>query len=405
MHSEPILVIGGGLAAATCVTALREHGYTGELTLVSDEKHLPYERPPLSKDFLQGNSGLADFTVADDDWYRTHEVQLHLGVAAESIDRAGRTVQCTDGRILEYGQLVLATGSRANTGQGLPGSELPGVHVLRTVDDARTLRQVLLEGTRVAIIGSGWIGMEAAASARQRHAEVTVVSPSTTPLAAALGEGFGSYLTGLHRDAGVRLVLDTRVNRIEARGRELILHAGDRQISADTVLLAIGASPNLELARDAGLETDDGVVTDASLRTSDGRILAIGDIARSFNTRLRRQLRVEHWDNAIRQAKLAASTLTGGDAEYDWYPYFFTDQFDLGMEFVGHRLDGDTEVVRGNRQEGQFIMFWLREGRISAAMNVNIWDVNDSLRALLGRQVAPDRLADNSIPLDQLADR
>ena len=403
MDKDPIIVVGGGLAGATCVAQLRERGFDGPLGLISAERHLPYERPPLSKDYLQGNSEPADFTVKDEAWYREHEVQVQLGTTATGIDRDARKLQLSDGASLDYGHLVLATGSRANPGKDIPGAQLPGVHVLRTVDDAQALRRTLLEGTRIAIIGSGWIGMEAAASARQQRAEVTVISPSRLPLADTLGQTFGNHLADLHREAGVRLMLKTRVERIERRENELVVHAGHRQVSADTVLLATGAIPNLELAQAAQLETADGVITDAALRTSDSRILAIGDIAQAFNTRLRQQLRVQHWDNAIRQGKLAAATLTGGQEDYDWLPYFFTDQFGLGMEFVGHRKPDDPEVLRGSVEDGEFILFWLHGGRVSAAMNVNTWDVNPALRALLGQQVDPARLADPGIGLDQLA--
>lgn len=402
MTESPIVIIGGGLAGATTAAELRGRGYTGKLSLLCAESHLPYERPPLSKDFLQGKNDLPDFTVHDGQWYAEHDVELKLDTAVTAIDRSAKQLTLSDGSTLGYAQLVLATGSYANTGGGIEGADLPGVRVLRTIDDARNLRESLKEGTRLAIVGSGWIGMEAAASARQQGAEVTVISPSRIPLSNVLGENFGNHLTRMHQEHGVQFELATHVDRIERSGQQLIVHAGSWQATADVVLLAIGASPNIELAAASGIETDHGVVVDASLRSSDAAVLAIGDIAQAFNTTLRRQLRVEHWDNAIRQGKLAAATLTDGGGEYDWQPYFFTDQFDLGMEYVGDRHPEDEEVVRGDFSDGEFIIFWLRDDRVSAAMNVNIWDVNDTLRALIGQRVHPERLADTSIELAQL---
>lgn len=403
MSEAPVIIIGGGLAGATAASELRERGYGGAVTLIAGEEHLPYERPPLSKDFLQGSSELPDFTVHDAQWYAKHDIDLLLGTRVEAIDRTAKRVTLDGGGTLDYAQLVLATGSRANPSGGIEGADLPGVRVLRTIDDARALREDLKEGTRLVIVGSGWIGMEAAASARQQGAEVTVISPSRIPLGNVLGEPFGNHLTRMHQEAGVQFELATHVDRIERGADQLVVHAGSWQTGADLVLLAIGASPHLEVAAASGIETDHGVVVDASLRSSDPDVLAVGDIAQAFNTTLRRQLRVEHWDNAIRQGKLAAATLTGTDEQYDWLPYFFTDQFELGMEYVGDRQDGDADVVRGDMDEGEFIMFWLREGRITAAMNVNIWDVNDTLRSLVGQRIDPERLQDTSIELGQLA--
>lgn len=400
---ESIVVLGGGLAAATVVAELRERGYRGALSLVSEERDLPYERPPLSKGFLQGNDEPADFTVHDAHWYEQHEVAVHLGVAAISVETAKQQVLLDDGTALDYDQLVLATGSRANLGGQTPiaGYDLPGVHVLRTLDDAKALRGELAEGAQVAVVGSGWIGMEVAATARQRGARVTVYSPSEVPLAKVFGERFGHYLLDLHQSNGVD-VRTARVQGIEQVDGHLQVLSDAGSSRADVVLLAIGARPNLQLAETAGLQVDSGVVVDAALRSSNSRILAVGDIAQAFNTRLRRQLRVEHWDNAIRQGKLAAATLTGAEESYDWLPYFFTDQFDLGMEYVGHSAPEDSTVVRGDTGSGEFLLFWQDGQKITAAANINIWDVNDALRELVGREIPAERLSDPTIELADL---
>ncbi|PRB68010.1 FAD-dependent oxidoreductase [Arthrobacter sp. MYb213] len=404
MGQDSIVIVGGGLAAATTVNELREQGHTGTISLIGQEQELPYERPPLSKGYLQGNDKLEDFTVNPASWYQEHNVQLHLGVRAEKIDRENQQVSLSDGSTVDYDQLVLATGARPNLGgkQPFEGHDLPGVHLLRTVEQAKALRETLSEDTQLAVIGSGWIGMEVAASARSRGARVTVYSPDEVPLAKVFGDRFGHHLLELHQRNGVDVRTATRVDSIQETDGHLEVVSSAGTSRADVVLLAIGAVPNIELAHEAGLKTERGVIVDASLRSSDPKILAIGDIAEAFNTSLRRQLRVEHWDNAIRQGKLAAATLLGQDQNYDWAPYFFTDQFDLGMEYVGYSAPEDISVVRGDTETGEFIVFWLSEGKVTAAMNVNIWDVNDTLRGLLGRSIGHERLTDQSVDLTDL---
>lgn len=404
MGQDSIVIVGGGLAAATTVNELREQGHTGAITLIGQEQELPYERPPLSKGYLQGNDKLEDFTVKPAQWYQEHNVQLHLGVRAEKIDRENQQVTLSDGNTVDYDQLVLATGARPNLGgkQPFEGHDLPGVHLLRTVEQARALRETLSEDTQLAVIGSGWIGMEVAASARSRGARVTVYSPDEVPLAKVFGDRFGHHLLELHQRNGVDVRTSTRVDSIQETDGHLEVVSSAGTSRADVVLLAIGAVPNIELAQEAGLKTERGVIVDASLRSSDPKILAIGDIAEAFNTSLRRQLRVEHWDNAIRQGKLAAATLLGQDQSYDWAPYFFTDQFDLGMEYVGYSAPEDISVVRGDTETGEFIVFWLSEGKVTAAMNVNIWDVNDTLRGVLGKSIDQERLTDQSVDLAEL---
>lgn len=404
MGQDSIVIVGGGLAAATTVNELREQGHTGAITLIGQEQELPYERPPLSKGYLQGNDKLEDFTVKPAQWYQEHNVQLHLGVRAEKIDRENQQVTLSDGNTVDYDQLVLATGARPNLGgkQPFEGHDLPGVHLLRTVEQARALRETLSEDTQLAVIGSGWIGMDVAASARSRGARVTVYSPDEVPLAKVFGDRFGHHLLELHQRNGVDVRTSTRVDSIQETDGHLEVVSSAGTSRADVVLLAIGAVPNIELAQEAGLKTERGVIVDASLRSSDPKILAIGDIAEAFNTSLRRQLRVEHWDNAIRQGKLAAATLLGQDQSYDWAPYFFTDQFDLGMEYVGYSAPEDISVVRGDTETGEFIVFWLSEGKVTAAMNVNIWDVNDTLRGVLGKSIDQERLTDQSVDLAEL---
>ena len=403
LAGESIVVLGAGLAGATTVTELREQGFAGPITLIGDESELPYERPPLSKGFLQGNEEPDGFTVHDAAWYLEHDVTLKLGAAAISVESAKRQVLLDDGSAVNYDRLVLATGSRANLGGDAPlaGYDLPGVHTLRKLSDAKSLRAQITDGAQVSVVGSGWIGMEVAASARQLGARVTVYSSSKVPLASVFGERFGQHLLELHQRHGVD-VRPAKVQGIEQVDGHLQVLSEAGSSRADVVLLAIGAVPNVQLAETAGLEVDRGVLVDAALRSSDPRILAIGDIAQATHSVLGRRLRVEHWDNAIRQGKLAAATLMGKEQSYDWWPYFFTDQFDLGMEYVGHSAPEDETVLRGDAESGEFLMFWQNGQRITAAANVNIWDVNDDLRELVGREIPAERLADPGIEITDL---
>ena len=400
------LVIGGGLAAAHCVHALREGGYRKSIMIVGDENEIPYERPPLSKEFLQGKKPVEEFQPFPVQWYAQADVELRLGIAANAIDAEARQVTLADATTIGYETLVLATGCRSRIGgraAKIEGWDLPGVYTLRSLDDSRRLRESLVAGEKLVMIGAGWIGMEVAASARAAGMEVTVLTPGQLPLAVPMGVEFGSHVARLQTDHGVRFMFGTAAEKIvndATEGLSVVTPTG--LVAADRVLLAIGAVPNIELASHAGLQTGSGVLVDAHLRSSDPHILAIGDIAEAFNTTLGRSLRVEHWDNAIRQGKLAASTVLGRDETYDWVPYFFTDQFDLGMEYVGDRATDDDAVLRGEMSSGEFIIFWLRSGIISAAMNVNIWDVNDLLRGLLGKRVSVERLVDMSVELADL---
>ena len=399
--SDGTVVIGGGLAAAHVVQALRENAAAEPITVIADEDLPPYERPPLSKDFLQGKQPAEAAIVHDAGWYAAHDATLVLGEHAAAIDRERHLVRLESGAEHAYGQLVLATGADSRR-LDLPGAGLPGVHVLRRMDDARALKEALATGGRLAVVGAGWIGLEVAASARQAGMDVTVVAPGTTPLGTILGEEVGGHFAALHRAHGVELRLGTQVTGIlEHAGRAAGLATSAGEVPADVVLIAVGAVPATGLAEAAGLAVDNGVLVDSSLRSSDPDILAVGDVANAENTRLGR-LRVEHWDNAVRQGTLAAQVILGHDDRYDWLPYFFTDQFDLGMEYVGRAGRGAETVIRGSLVSGEFIAFWLEDGVVCAAMNVNIWDVNDTLRGIVGRRVDAARLADPEVPLPEL---
>jgi 3-phenylpropionate/trans-cinnamate dioxygenase ferredoxin reductase subunit len=396
------IVVGGGLAAATAVASLREDGFAERVMLIGDEPVAPYERPALSKDFLMGKAERESLFVHADDWYADHDVELVLADAVTSIDRSASTVTLESGVRASYETLLLATGASPRT-LPLDGVDNAGVHLLRRIEDSEELRSTFDRGPRVAVIGAGWIGLEVAAAARLKGCDVTVLEAADVPLAAALGPEMGSHFAALHRAQGVDLRTGVAVGGIVGSGGQVVgVRVDDEVVDADLVLIGVGARPNTQLAEASGLQVDGGVLVDARLRTDDPAVLAAGDVALAHNTALGRSVRVEHWDNAIRQGRLAAASILGRDDSYDWQPYFYTDQFDLGMEYVGLGQPSDRVVVRGSADSGEFVAFWLRDDAVTAAMNVNVWDVNDDLRGLVGRSIDVDRLRDESVPLSEL---
>jgi 3-phenylpropionate/trans-cinnamate dioxygenase ferredoxin reductase subunit len=396
------IVVGAGLAAANVVESLRDNGFDAPITLIGDELDRPYERPPLSKDFLQGKADRDSIFVHDQAWYDEHDISTRFGDSVASIDRDAHTVTLTSGETLNYQQLVLATGSSPRR-LDVPGTDLDGVHTLRRIGDSEQLKAAFTEGAKVVLIGAGWIGLELAAAAKNAGCAVTVLEFAPLPLQRVMGDELAGYFADLHRANGVDLRLGVGVTEIVGSGGKVTgVRAGDELVDADVVVVGVGAAPNTALAEAAGLPVDNGVLVDEHLQTADPAIWAVGDVAHATNTALGRRIRVEHWDNAIRQGKLAGTVIAGKPASFDWQPYFYTDQFDLGMEYVGYADASDDVVIRGDRSGGEFIAFWIADGAVRAAMNVNIWDVNDDLRALVGRQVAADRLADTGIELTEL---
>jgi 3-phenylpropionate/trans-cinnamate dioxygenase ferredoxin reductase component len=406
-NSSTFVIVGGGLGGAKAAEALREKDFDGQIILCAEEEHLPYERPPLSKEFLAGKKSLSDFTVHDSAWYRENEVDLRLGSPVVSVDPAAHTVGLPDNATVKYDKLLLATGSRSRR-LPIPGSDAAGVHYLRTFDDASALNSALAEGSSLAVVGAGWIGLEVAASARQRGVNVTVVETAKLPLIGALGEEVGTVFATLHRDHGVDLRLQCHVEEITtADGKATGLRLGNGStVAADAVLVAVGAHPNVELADQAGLSMGDGgVLVDVSLRTSDPDIYAVGDIAAAEHPLFGGRIRTEHWANALKQPAVAAAGMLGEQAEYTEIPYFFTDQYDLGMEYAGHAPTYHRVVFRGDVDGREFVAFWLDAGnRVLAGMNVNIWDVLDDVKSLIRSKSAvdPDQLADPQVPLGEL---
>ncbi|MEV4597365.1 FAD-dependent oxidoreductase [Amycolatopsis sp. NPDC049253] len=405
MPEQGFVIVGAGLGGAKAAEALRTQGFAGRVTLIGDEPDRPYERPPLSKDFLAGKAERESVFVHEAGWYAEHDVDLRLGATATAIDRDNHVVRLEGGETVAYDKLLLATGSSPRH-LPIPGSDAEGVHYLRRLADSAKLKETLTAGTRLAVIGAGWIGLEVAAAAREAGAEVTVLEVAELPLLAVLGREVATVFADLHRTRGVDLRLGVHVEAITTDGGKAtgVRLDDGTEVAADAVLVAVGAAPNVELAQAAGLAVDNGVVVDSSLRTSDPDVFAAGDVASALHPLFGKHVRVEHWANALNQPAAAAAAMAGQDATYDELPYFYTDQYDLGMEYHGHVEPGayDRVVFRGDVEAREFIAFWLRDGHVLAGMNVNVWDVGDQLKALIRAEgpIDADRLADPDAPLE-----
>ncbi|MGW4199555.1 NAD(P)/FAD-dependent oxidoreductase [Streptomyces sp. NPDC004726] len=410
------VIVGGGLAGAKAAETLRAEGFSGRVILIGDERDHPYERPPLSKGYLAGKETRDSVFVHEPAWYAQADVELHLGQTVVAVDRDGRSVRLGDGAVLHYDKLLLATGAEPRR-LDIPGTGLAGVHHLRRLAHADRLRQVLAtlgrENGQLVIAGAGWIGLEVAAAARGYGAEVTIVEPEATPLHQVIGPELGQIFAELHRDRGVRFHFGARLTEITGQdGMVLAVRTDDgEEHPAHDVLAAIGAAPRTALAEAAGLALADrahggGIAVDASLRTSDPDIYAAGDVAAAHHPLLDSRLRVEHWANALNGGPAAARSMLGQDISYDRVPYFFSDQYDLGMEYSGWAPAGsyDQVVLRGDVGKREFIAFWLKDRRVLAGMNVNVWDVTEPIQALIrsGTPVAPDDLGDPTVPLASL---
>jgi 3-phenylpropionate/trans-cinnamate dioxygenase ferredoxin reductase component len=399
------MIVGGGLAGAKAAQTLREEGFDGRVVLLGEEDVAPYERPPLSKDYLRGDAGRDAIWAQEEGWYEANDVELRTSTHAAELALASSEVVLDGGERIGYDQLLLATGSAARR-LPIDGADLDGVHLLRTVADSDALREALTPGVRVVVIGAGWIGCEVAASAKQRGADVTMVAPEDVPLERVLGSEVGAVFREVHASRGVELVLGTGVEAIEGSGRVSgVRTTGGRTLGADLVVVGVGAAPRTELAAAAGLTVQDGVLTDDRLRTSAPNVFAAGDIARAQHPILGETIRVEHWGTALEQGPAAARNMLGRDLAYDRIPYFFSDQYDVGMEYAGHALTYDRVVFRGDPSTFEFMAFWMRGDRVAAGINVNVWDVNEDVQALVrsGASVEDAALADPDVALGALA--
>ncbi|HEU4977268.1 MAG TPA: FAD-dependent oxidoreductase [Solirubrobacteraceae bacterium] len=401
--SGTFAIVGGGLAGAKAARTLREEGFDGRIVLFAEEDVNPYERPPLSKDYLRGEAGRDAIWAEPDEFYGEQNVELRTGTAVSAIDTGASELEA-GGERLRYDALLLATGAYPKR-IPIPGADLDGVHLLRTVEDSDRLREAF-EGaaSRLVVIGAGWIGCEVAASARQKGLEVAMLAPEEVPLERVLGKEAGAVYRDIHAQHGVELLLGSGVEAIEGEGRVSAVRAsGGRVLEADLVVMGVGVGPRTELAEAAGLRVQDGILVDAHLRTSVENVFAAGDVARIEHPLFGSQ-RVEHWHNALEQGPAAARSMLGRTEPYDKVPYFFSDQYDVGMEYAGNATDWDRVVFRGDPASFEFMAFWMRGDRVLAGMNVNVWDVTEDVQALVrsGVPVGDDALRDPDTPLTQL---
>ncbi|MDQ0957942.1 3-phenylpropionate/trans-cinnamate dioxygenase ferredoxin reductase subunit [Streptomyces sp. B4I13] len=406
--NDACLIVGASLAGAKAAQALREEGFDGPLVLIGDESERPYERPPLSKGYLTGKDAREQIYVHPPQWYAEHNVDLRLGMAVTAVDPAAREVTLADGKRAGYGKLLLATGSSPRR-LPVPGADLERVLYLRRVEDSDQIKEAFQSASRAVVIGAGWIGLETTAAARIAGVEVTVLEMAELPLLRVLGREVAQVFADLHRDHGVDLRFGAQLAEItgSAGAADGVRLSDGTRIDADVVIVGVGITPNIGLAQEAGLEVDNGIRVDERLRTSYPDIYAAGDVANAFHPLLGKHIRVEHWANALHQPQTAAKAMLGRqDAVYDRVPYFFTDQYDLGMEYAGYVEPGgyDQVVFRGDVAGREFIAFWLADNRVLAGMNVNTWDVNDQLQALVrtAHPVDIHMLTDSQVPLESL---
>ncbi|WP_326582953.1 FAD-dependent oxidoreductase [Streptomyces sp. NBC_00487] len=414
---QTFVIVGGGLAGAKAAETLRAEGFTGRVILICDERDHPYERPPLSKGYLLGKEERDSVFVHEPSWYARNDIELHLGQTVDAIDRTAKTVRFgDDGTLVHYDTLLIATGAEPRR-LDIPGTDLAGVHHLRRLAHAERLKGVLAalgrDNGHLVIAGAGWIGLEVAAAAREYGAEVTVVEPEPTPLHGVLGPELGNLFAEVHREHGVRFHFGARLTEIVGQDGMVLAARTDtgEEHPAHDVLAAIGAAPRVGLAEAAGLELADrsqggGIMVNARLRTSDPSIYAAGDVVSFPHALFDTRLRVEHWANALNGGPTAARAMLGKDVTYDRVPYFFSDQYDLGMEYSGWAPPGsyDQVLIRGDAGKREFIAFWVKEGRVLAGMNVNVWDVTEPIQKLIRSRarVDVDALSNPQVPLESL---
>ena len=395
------VIVGAGLAGTTAAQTLRTQGFDGRVVLLGAEAEAPYDRPPLTKGYLRGETPREQVYLHDGDFYRRNGIELRTSAPVTSIEPSARTVTLADGEEVGFDRLLLAPGAEPRR-LPVPGAGLEGVCYLRNLADSDVLRERLGRGGRLVVVGAGWIGVELAAFARQKCLEVTLLDPSPLPLARVLGSEVGGFYRDLHAAHGVELLLGVGVAAFEGGSAvERVVTSDGRRIDADVVAVGIGVQPRTELAERAGLAVDDGIVVDELLRTSEPGIFAAGDAARARHPFYGEHVRVEHWATARDQGEAVAGSMLDRAAPYDKLPYFFSDQYDVGMEYRGRAPRWDDVVFRGDPASGEFLAFWLADGRVLAGMNVNVWDVGDDIDTLIrsGAEVEPRRLADPDVPL------
>jgi 3-phenylpropionate/trans-cinnamate dioxygenase ferredoxin reductase subunit len=400
---KTFIIVGAGLAGAKAAEALRHEGFEGRLVLIGEEPDRPYERPPLSKNYLRKETEDMPY-VHPESFYNDHGIELMTSTRVTEIDSDSKKLVLNDEESISYDRLLITTGA-APRHLDVPGSDLEGIHYLRNVTDSEQIGERLAPGARLVIVGSGWIGSEIAASARQKGCEVTMLEMGPLPLENVLGTQVARIFLQLHRDHGVEFRAETTVRSFGGNDAvERVELSNGAVVHSDFVVVGIGVIPRTEVFADAGLTIDNGIVVNEHLQTTVDDIFAAGDVANASNPFYRGRIRVEHWANASDQGLIAARSMLGKPATYAEIPYFFSDQYDVGIEYSGYTTDWDEVVFRGDPDSREFLAFWLKDGRAVAGMNMNIWDVHDEIRELIRsrREVSRADLADAEIPLSLL---
>jgi 3-phenylpropionate/trans-cinnamate dioxygenase ferredoxin reductase subunit len=400
-------VIGASLAGAKAAQELRDQGFDGRVVLIGDEQELPYERPPLTKEYLRGEQPREKAQVHEQGFYEQHDIELKTGVTVTAIDPAEKLLHTSDESAIGYDRLLIATGAEPRRLE-IAGGELDGVHYLRTLADCDALRQRFATGGKVVVIGAGWIGVEFAASARQSGLEITVIEPGAVPLARVLGTELGSFYRRVHESHGVDMRTQTGVKAFEGTDSVTAVRTSEGEaIACDFVVVGVGVVPRTHLATATGAQIENGILVNHQLRSTVPDVFAAGDVANAWHPFYKRNIRVEHWANALNQGPAAARAMLDQEVSYDRIPYFFSDQFEIGMEYSGYATEWDEVVYRGAVDDGKFIAFWLKDRRVVAGMNVNVWNVSEAVQALIRsrQQVDPAELRDNDTPLAELIDQ
>ena len=397
-------IVGASLAGATAAATLREHGFDGDITLIGAEPQPPYERPPLSKQYLRGETPFKKALVRPPTYYDEHRIETLFGVRATRVEAAQRTVHLDTGRRVRYDKLLIATGMR-NRRPLIPGLELESVLYLRSVGDADALRHHIAAGKRAVVIGMGFIGCEVAASLRQMGIEVAAIESSPTPLFRVLGEDVGAVVADIHREHGVDTIFEDLVMRFEGQGRvERVITKRSRRVECDFAVVGVGVEPVVDFLAESGIGIDNGILVDESCRTTVDGIYAAGDVANHWHPVFERRMRVEHWQNAMQQGAAAARSMLGTGQPYDAIHWFWSDQYDANLQYAGFHHKWDRLVVRGSLERRSFIAFYLNRGRIDAVVALNRGkDVRRAMPLIRSREaVDPGRLTDEDVDLRSL---
>jgi len=399
-----IVIVGAGHAAGQAAASLRQAKYAGEIILIGDESHIPYQRPPLSKQYLSGEHGMERVYLRPEKFYADRDITVKVDTRVESIDTSAKNVTTDQGETIEYENLLIATGSRPRI-LHIDGSDLPGIYYFRTVADVDAIRAQMSAGKKLVIVGGGYIGLEVASVGVTSGLEVHVLEMEERILQRVTTPEMSRYYHDLHSSRGVHIHTSKMVSGFTGNGQVSGVLCGDETIAADLVIVGIGIIPNTEIAEAAGIDCDNGILVNDHCETSVAGVYAAGDCTNHPNPLLDRRLRLESVPNAMEQARVVAANICGGDKSYSSYPWFWSDQYELKLQMVGFSADGDTQVVRGDMANNQFAVFYLKDGAMVAADAVNSPKEFMICKQLVGTKVDADILADPSVDLKSLLGR